>query len=158
MPWEDDYDGEELPTVPNGVFTLYAGLRPIPGGDPPPDDPPAPDAPIAPASRPRATTKFSRTPIVAILRDIEKSGDAFTFKTYIANGKDNMAGKTVTVSLNEKYFTTVTIGGDGFGSGRIEAPGYAFNTANFGARPNVPGGVSVGTPYVIYGDGRVVRR
>ncbi len=157
-PWDSNYKGDTLPEDQTVELILYAGLRPIPGDDPPPDDPPAPARAITPASRSRATTKFSRTPIVAILRDVEKQGDVFTFKTFIANGSGDMAGKTVTVSLNEKYFTSVTIGEDGFGEGRIEAPGYAFNTANFGARPNVPGGVSVGTEYAIYGDGRVVRR
>ncbi len=69
-----------------------------------------------------------------------------------------MAGATVTVQLNEKYKTTVTIGEDGIGEGTIEAPGYAAaDTAHFSTRPNVPGGVSVGTAYRIYSDGRVVR-
>ncbi len=108
----------------------------------------------APAPKPKPDLP---PPIVAVLYDVTKTGDAFSFKTIIANGKGNMAGATVTVQLNEKYKTTVTIGEDGIGEGTIEAPGYAWDTANFSTRPNVPGGVSVGTAYRIYGDGRVVR-
>ncbi len=96
-------------------------------------------------------------PIVAILTDVQKSGDTFTFKTYIANAKGNMAGATVTVQLNEKYKTTVTIGEDGVGFGTIEAPGYAWDTAHISTRPNVPGGAGVGTAYRIYSTGEVVR-
>ncbi len=114
-----------------------------------------PEAAPAPAPKPKPDLP---PPIVAILYDVTKTGNTFSFKTIIANGKGNMAGATVTVQLNEKYRTTVTIGEDGIGEGTIEAPGYAYDTANFSTRPNVPGGVSVGTAYLIYSTGEVVRK
>ncbi len=97
-------------------------------------------------------------PIVGILSDVQKSGDTFSFKVYIANASGNMPGATVTVRLNEKYSTTVTIGEDGVGFGTIEAPGYAWDTIHISTRPNMPGAASVGTAYQIYSDGRIVRR
>ena len=100
----------------------------------------------------------SPAPIVAVLYDVAKSGDAFAFKTIIANGSGRMAGTVVTVRLNDTYSTTVTIGEDGVGYGTIEAPGYAWKTANISTRPHVPGGASVSTTYEIYSTGKVVRK
>ncbi len=97
-------------------------------------------------------------PAVAILYDVEKSGDAFTFKTIIANANTDTAGVTVTVRLNEKFETAVTIGEDGIGRGILAASGFSGNTANVSARPNMPGAASVTTVYQIYGTGEVVRR
>ncbi len=110
-------------------------------------------APAAPKSKSPAPA-----PVVAILTDIQKSGDTFTFTTYIANASGNMAGATVTVQLNDKYSTTVTIGQDGIGYGTLEAPGFSGDTAIFSARPGVSGGAAVSTPYRIYSMGEVVRR
>ncbi len=100
----------------------------------------------------------SPTPIVPVLYDFVKTGDSFSFKVIVANAPTNLAGSTVTVRLNEKYSTTVTIGQDGVGFGVIEAPAFSGSIANFSARVNAPGAVNVTTPMVIYSDGRVVRK
>ncbi len=96
-------------------------------------------------------------PIVGILYDVTKTGDIFSFKVYIANARGSMPG-AVTVRLNDKYSTAVTIGEDGIGFGTIEAPGYSWNTVNISTHPNLPGAAEVGTPYQIFSDGRIVRR
>ncbi len=106
----------------------------------------------------RKTRPDTPPPIVAVLYDVTKTGDTFSFKTIIANARGSMPGATVTVKLNESYSTTVTIGEDGVGFGTIDAPGYAWDTAHISARPNMPGAVAVGVTYDIFGDGRVVRR
>ena len=116
---------------------------------------------IEAGSEPKTKTKTKPDlppPIVGILTDVQKSGDTFSFKVYIANASGNMPGATVIVRLNEKYSTTVTIGEDGVGFGTIQAPGYAWDTIHISTRPNMPGAVSVGTTYQIYSDGRIVRR
>ncbi len=98
-------------------------------------------------------------PIVPVLYDITKTGDTFSFKVIIANGRGNMAGAAAEVKLNEKYTTSVTIGEDGIGYGTIEAPGFTGGVANFSARVFGKGaGYSVTTPMVVYSDGRVVRK
>ncbi len=88
-------------------------------------------------------------PIVAVLYDVQKFGDTFSFKTIIANAKGGLPGAKVTVQLNESYSTTVTIGEDGIGFGTIEAPGYSWNIANFYTRPNVQGAAGVAAAYDI---------
>ncbi len=102
--------------------------------------------------------KSTPPPVVAVLYDAAKTGDAFTFKIILMNGRNNMAGTTVTVKLNEKYATTVTIGQDGVGHGTIEAPGFSGNIANFSTQPHAPGAGSVTTAYIVYSTGEVVRR
>ncbi len=106
----------------------------------------------------RDKKKEVAVPVVAVLYDAAKTGDAFTFKIILMNGRNNMAGTTVKVSLNEKYTTTVTIGQDGVCLGTIDAPGFAGNIANFSTQPNAPGAGSVTTVYTIYSTGEVVRR
>ncbi len=102
--------------------------------------------------------KETPTPIVAVLYDVQKTGDAFSFKTIIANARGSLPGATVTVKLNDSYSATVTIGEDGIGFGTIEAPGYAWNIANFYTRPNVQGAAGVASAYDIYSTGECVRR
>ncbi len=106
----------------------------------------------------KAREKDSPTPIVAVLYDVEKAGDAFTFKTIIANANGSLPGSTVRVTLNEKHSTTVTVAEDGVGYGTLEAPGFAGEIANFHTRPNVRGAAGVATPFVVYSTGDVARR
>ncbi len=116
--------------------------------------PPAPaqqDAPVKPK-------KDAPPPIVAVLYDVQKTGDAFSFKTIIANASSSLPGATVTVKLNDSYSATVTIGADGIGRGAIEAPGYSWNIANFYTRPNVQGAAGAASAYDIYTTGECVRR
>ncbi len=96
-------------------------------------------------------------PIVPMLYDVFKTGDSFSFKAVIANGPGNMAGATVSVTLNERYSTTVTIGQDGVGLGTISAPGFSGGTAVFTVKVN-GAGVSVNQQMAVYSDGRVVRK
>ncbi len=150
----DDY-GRKNVTLTTKPADPEPEPKPEPEPEPADPEPAEPEAAPAPASNPQPDNP---PPIVAVLYDVAKTGDTFSFKTYIANGEGSMAGATVTVQLNETYETTVTIGGDGIGHGAIEAPGYAADTARFTARPNVPGGVSATTVYDIYSTGEVVRR
>ncbi len=69
-----------------------------------------------------------------------------------------MAGSQVSVRLNEKYATMVTVGEDGVGFGTIEAPGFTGEFANFSARVEGAGGGSVTFPMIVYSTGEVARR
>ncbi len=95
-------------------------------------------------------------PVIPVLYDVFKSGDTFTFKTIITNAQGPMIGSTVTIRLNEKYSTSVTIGQDGIGHGTLEAPGFIGATAAFNLRVN---GVSQATNQLmtIQSTGKVVR-
>lgn len=97
-------------------------------------------------------------PPVPVVYDIAKSGGSFTFKTIIANAPKSMAGATVTVKLNDKYLTIVTIGENGVGNGTLEAPGFGSGAAVFSARINAMAGVSVSTPMFVTSSGKVIRR
>ncbi len=116
--------------------------------------PAAPAAASTPLLIPRA--KEPSTPIVPVLYDVFKSGDTFTFKTIITNATGPMAGASVTIKLNDKYSTTVTIGQDGVGNGTITAPGFTGTIAAFHGRVNgLPH--SVNQLMTIHSTGQVVR-
>ncbi len=134
----------------------YVSIKPLGGNG----DGSGTEDPAHPAreSGSRDKKKEVTIPAVAVIYDVQKSGDTFTFKTVIANAGGNMAGAAVDVKLNETYSTSVTIDQDGIGRGAIDAPGFTGDTANFSARPNLAGAGSVSTPYVIYTTGEVVRR
>ncbi len=139
---------------------FYLSIISLEEPDPDPDPDPARPGQAADKDKDKDKTpkKDTPTPIVAVLYDVQKTGDTFAFKVIVTNAKTNMIGKTVTVQMNESRSTIVTIGEDGVGHGTIEAPGYSWNIVTFSTRPNVPNGANVSSSYDIYSTGKLVRR
>ncbi len=102
--------------------------------------------------------EFDPAPIIPVLYGITKSGDSFSFELFVAHGNNNMAGSQVSVRLNDKYATMVTVGENGIGRGTIEAPRFTGGVANFSARVEGAGGGSVSFPMIVYSTGEVARR
>jgi hypothetical protein len=138
----------------NGEIVVIECLLLLPG--PPPD--PQPVATGNNGGSPPKKTGKAPAHLIAVLYDVEKTGDIFTFKASIANGTGNMAGTVVTVWLNDEYETSVWIGEDGVGYGTLEAPGFTGEIANFTTRVNAPGGATIMTPMIVMDTGEVVHQ
>ncbi len=68
-----------------------------------------------------------------------------------------MIGANVTITLNEKYKTVVTIGQDGIGQGTLEAPGFTGTIACFNGRVNGLSNTGVNQPMTVFSTGQVAR-
>ncbi len=96
--------------------------------------------------------------IVPMMYDVVKTGDSFSFKVIVMNGPDNMAGSTVSVKLNDKYSTHVTIGQDGVGHGTIIAPNFTGTTIALSGQVNGVNGGVANQHMILTTSGEIVRQ
>lgn len=105
----------------------------------------------------RASKEESPLLPTPVIYDIVKSGDSFTFKAIIANARGSQAGRTMLVSLNGKYSTTVTLDDKGFGNGTLNAKDFGSGTAIFAARLTGSPSNSVAWPMFVTSSGKVTK-